>query len=146
MRIQPIGPVTAYRTFQVSRPLSSHWRRATCEEVQCSNFLNGWRTYIDVTTDLGKEQADYIRRHSGRSFTEETATDGRTAFTFAAGQACFAADGHRTPLEREGIYIARGGDWRGNPTGEKRVHARPADWVEEFAEHQDWLTTLKERG
>lgn len=136
-RVQPAGPAVAYRTFQVSRPLTTHFRKATCAEVGCDAWCNGWITRVQ-----NPEQADYIRRHSGRTF-EETELG---VFWFAAGQTCFGADGHRAPLEREAIYIARGGDHRGNPTGERRVHATPADWVDEFSEHQDWLKTLQERG
>lgn len=136
-RIPPAGPVSAYKTFQISRPLGTHFRKATCEEVNCDYWRDGWITRVD-----DEERRTYIRRHSGRKF-EETAPG---VFRFAPGQMCFSADAHRVPLEREGIYVARAGDHRGNPTGEKRVHTRPADWVEEFAEHQDWLKTLQERG
>lgn len=136
-RIQPAMPVTAYRTFGIAKPLATHWRKATCEEADCAAYRNGW-----ITRAQNPEQADYIKRHSGRSFIE-TAPG---VFQFRRGQICFAAADHVVPLEREGIYVARDGDWRGNPTGRKRVHARPADWVDEFAEHQDRLKTLQERG
>lgn len=136
-RIQPAMPVHAYRTFGISKPLATHWRPATCEEVQCEAFVNGW-----ITRAQTDEQAAYIKRHSGRSFIETA----KNVFQFKPGQTCFAAADHKVPLEREGIYVARGGDWRGNPTGERRVHARPADWVEEFAEHQDMLADRVRRG
>jgi len=162
-RIPPPLPVTAYRTFQIARPVATHFRKATCEEVNCDAWRKGWVSHFNVLTDLGREQANYVRRSSGRKFVEMSYAEYRQtyvtrakysggradtdrSFVFAAGQTCFAADTHRTPLEREGIYIARDGDYRGNPTGTRRVHVRPADWVDEFAEHQDWLKTLQERG
>lgn len=136
-RIQPPMPSAAYQTFQVTAPLATHFRPATCEEVDCPNYLNGWMTRAQT-----QEQADYIRRHSGRSFEERESN----VFVFAAGQTCFGASHHRIRLEREEHYIVRDGDWRGNPTGNKRVHTRADHWVEQFAEHQDWLRTLQERG
>lgn len=136
-RIQPAGKVTDYRTFQIARPLATHWRSASCEETDCEAYLNGW-----VTRAATEEQADYIRRHSGRTFV----VVGPNTFKFAPGQTCFAAADHRVPLEREGIYVARDGDWRGNPTGRSRTHVRPADWVDEFAEHQDRLADLRKKG
>jgi len=136
-RIPPPLPVTAYRTFQIARPVATHFRKATCGEVNCDAWRHGWITRAQTT-----EQADYVRRHSGRTFEEIEAN----TFRFDPGQTCFAADTHRAPLEREGIYVARDGDYRGNPTGARRVHVRPADWVDEFAEHQDWLKTIQERG
>lgn len=136
-RIQPAMPVSAYRTFAVTAPLATHFRKATCEEAECPAYLHGW-----VTRVQNSEQADYIRRHSGRSF-EETEPG---VFVFKPGQVCFGAADHRVRLEREEHYLVRSGDWRGNPDGQIRKHTNSAHWVEEFAEHQDWLKTLKERG
>lgn len=136
-RIQPAAPVQAYRTFAVTAPLATHFRRATCEDVGCGAFMHGW-----ITRAQTSEQADYIRRHSGRTFEEREPG----VFVFAAGQTCFAADSHRTRLEREEHYIVRDGDWRGNPTGNIRKHTTSDHWVEEFAEHQDFLNAIKERG
>ncbi len=48
---------------------------------------------IDESTDLGREQAAYIRQRSGRSFREmRTAVgpDALTVFRFDSGQRCFA--------------------------------------------------------
>lgn len=136
-RIPPPAPVTGYRTFGVTAPLSSHFRSATCEEVDCDAFRNGWVTRAQTT-----EQSDYIRRRSGRSFEEREPG----VFVFKSGQVCFGASHHRVRLERDEFYIVRDGDWRGNPTGNVRRHTRSTYWVEEFSEHQDWLKTLKERG
>ncbi len=70
-----------------------------------------------------------------------------SALYFAAGQTCFAAADHQVALERNEIYVARAGDWRGNPEpGNIRRHSRAEHWVEEFAEHQDWPKSIKERG
>lgn len=146
-RIEPkMGPAS-YRTFEVAQPITTHYRQATCAEVRCLAYESGWQSGIDESTDLGQRQAHYIRKQSGRSFTESRSEVGITVFVFEPGQRCFASDTHRVPLERPALYVVREGDWRGNPREiEPRVHARAADWVDEFANHQDRLATEIDRG
>lgn len=136
-RITPAVPVQAMKTYQILAPKDSHWRKASCEEFGCKAYTNGWRSQIDETTDLGKRQAHYIRKQSGRKFTEESTSPGMTVFTFEAGQSCFGQ--HEVPIGRPEIFLVRDGDWRGNPTGQVRTHKRPEDWVEDFAIHQNRL-------
>jgi len=133
-RVQPVLPVTAYKTYTIASPLLTHFREGTCEEAGCLAHQHGWTTSIDESTELGRRQAHYIRKVSGRSFTEQR-IEGLTAFSFPAGQRCFAT--HKVSLERPEIYLVRGGDWRANPTGERRIHTRAELWVEDFADHQD---------
>jgi hypothetical protein len=140
-RITPNGPVQAYKTYAVTSPLGSHFREATCAEVDCDASGYGWVTVIDVATDLGRQQAGYIRNHSGRSFTV-TEVGTLVTFTFPAGQKCFQT--HRVALDREPICSVRGGDWRA-VTSPARV-LRTDDWIDDFANHQDRLKTRIERG
>lgn len=141
-------------------------RDLTCEEAGCEMWRAGWLTIIDERdfadvieplegaiagpadvrrlremTDLRQKQAYYIRRLSGRSFIESRdPLTGHTVFDFAPGQSCFDRHKpHRHPVrvDRPEIYRVVGGDHRGNPTGEHRVHAEPEHWVEDFAEHQE---------
>lgn len=133
-----------YQTYQVTAPQSTHWRQATCEEVRCVHGEKGWKTVIDESSSLGQMQAHYIRKESGRKFTEERQADGLTAFTFASGQPCFKR--HKTKIDRQENFLVRGGDARGNPLGHVRRHTRPELWVEDFSEHQDRLRSAIERG
>lgn len=145
-RFGPALPVTAVKTYQVLIPKETHFRPATCAEMNCPNYEHGWRTLIDESADLGQGQAHYIRKQSGRKFVEERQPDGLTAFTFEAGQRCFTQ--HRTRIEdRPEIYLVRDGDWRGNPRGTTpRRHANPGDWVDDFANHQSALADRLARG
>lgn len=138
-------PVTATKTYTLSAPPATHWRKATCSEVQCPAYLNGFRTTVDETSPLGQFQADYIRKTSGRAFVEHRDEAGMTVFTFEAGQRCFASDNHQVPLEREPNYLVRGGDWRAS-TGLIRRHANGDDWVDDFGEHQEHIADLHQRG
>lgn len=145
-RIAPSAPAGAYKTYQILAPAQTHYRPGTCVEVRCEAYLGGWRTVVDETTDLGQKQAHYIRHDRTRRHVEEQLLDGRTSFWFGPGQVCFRAGEHRVRLDRPEIYVVRGGDWRGNPGGQRRQHANAADWVDDFAEHQDRLKTAVEKG
>lgn len=144
-RLDPQLPVGSMKTYQVVAPRSTHFREATCAEMNCPNYMHGWMTEIDESSELGQSQAYYIRNSSGRHFTENrNVRPGLTVFTFEAGQKCFST--HQTRLEKPEIFLVKGGDWRGNPTGMRRQHANADDWVEDFAEHQDKLATRLNQG
>lgn len=151
---QPLLGPEAYRTFSMRAPLETHWRVATCTEVQCPREEFGWQTAILEGDEFGDRQAHYIRKLSGRKFTESRREDGYTVFSFEAGQRCFetvirggkVVNGHPKRVERPELFIVRGGDWRGNPREEAPVVRRPEDWVDEFANHQNKLADLAQRG
>lgn len=146
-RITPKLPADKYKTYQIQKPLETHWRQGTCAEKQCRGFMEGWVTRIDESTDLGQGQAFYIRKQSGRSFKEHRDELGLTVFVFEPGQRCFRpAKDHMIQVGRPELYVVRGGDWRGNPRRERRRHANAADWVDDFAEHQDKLATRLQQG
>lgn len=138
LRIQ--SPLQAHqvKSYQVS----SKRRPASCQEAGCAHYLMGWRTIVPADSP----QAYYIRSGSGRKFTEELQPGGLVEFTFEAGQQCFSSSTHTVPEEGNERYVERGGDWRGNPRGEVRVHRNADDWVDSFANHQDKLATRLEQG
>lgn len=138
-------PVRAMQTFAISAPKSTHTRKATCEEVECPQYLRGWTMKVDLGTDLGQKQAYYIKHHSGRSYKVADQRDGLVTLEFRGGQDCFRE--HRVPTGRPERFLVKGGDHRGNPLNTKtRVHTKPEFWVEEFAENQDRLKTAIEKG
>jgi hypothetical protein len=146
-RIEPQMPAEAYKTYAIVAPRSTHWVDATCAEVDCAHYLQGWQSVIDEATELGQRQAHYIRKESGRAFRERRREDGLTVFFFEAGQACFDAQRHQRRLDRPELYIVRDGDHRGNPRGTPlRQHVKAADWVEDFAEHQAALADEHAKG
>ena len=141
MRAEPALPPGAYKSFTILAPIATHFRPATCQEVRCQQYEHGWAS----TFETDGWQAHYVRRESGRKYIEETLPGGLTRFTFEAGQRCFGSADHRLRLEREEIYIARAGDWRGTD-GDVYRHDGSANWVDDFATLQDrWARTV-ERG
>lgn len=137
-RVTPALDVNAYDTYAIRMPKATHQRKATCEEVECDAWANGWKT---IVATAGPE-AQYIRAKSERAFTE-TAVDGLTTFTFPAGQRCFASDKHTVLLERDPVFLKKRGDWR---SGAALRTLEPAQWVDEFAGNQERLKAIHERG
>jgi hypothetical protein len=142
-RPQPLMDASAYKSYEIRSPLSTHFRPATCAEVNCLHYLNGWRVRVEaLTPDLL-----HTARNSGRTYTEQSIAEGETYLVFAPGQPCFKVSQHRARLDRPPLYIVRDGDYRGNPRGTKaRQHLRPENWVEDFAEHQQKLADEIEKG
>lgn len=136
-------PAHLMRTFQIDQPLDSHYRRATCAEVECSAQANGWIMGFDLDDRDKAASARWIRDHSGRTFTAALAGR-KLTLTFAAGQTCFAK--HRVPLEREPFYVVRGGDFRGNPTRYRYRHANADDFVDQWDNDLSKINAVKERG
>ncbi len=142
-RIVPELGAEVFKTYELAAPVATHWRPATCAEADCAAYLRGWATAVPADSS----QAYYIRADSGRRFTETYPGPGQVRFEFEAGQACFKSDTHQVPLEREPLYLVRGGDWRGDPLGLGTTrHARPADWVDDFGTHQERIADTRERG
>lgn len=138
-RSQQSAPAHMMKTFQVVNPLPSHFRVATCEEVGCKAFLNGFDVLIlDETDPIWIMRMEYFRNklpeRCDRRYRERRDEHGTLIFHFDAGQQCFKHEQHRAPLDRPPLYIARGGDHRGNPTGEVRVHTRGDLFAEDLSE------------
>lgn len=141
-RIQPEGRVGDYRTFQITSPVSTHWRPATCADVNCPHYTGGWRVRVE---GLDAKML-HAAKTSGRKFTELHVAEGENWLVFEAGQSCFRASQHRKLLDRQELFIVRDGDWRGNPTGNVRKHTRPEFWIEDMQENQGRLAEFHQRG
>lgn len=141
-RITPRLPVQVMQTYAIAAPVPTHFREATCREVECPHFERGWATYVDENTELGQRQADYIRRHSGRRFKESREKEGVTTFTFPQGQTCFRP--HQVRIDRPEIFSVSGGDFRGRTTEPRILPAH--GWVEHMQENFDRLQTISEKG
>lgn len=161
-RVTPAVPAAAMKTYSLLAPIETHRRPASCEDADCQHWREGWATGLDETDPDQQGNATYIRGMAGRRFTEHKGSrvpsiDGAgqttlviddagplTVFLFEPGQKCFRT--HSISLEREPLYVVRGGDHRGNPTGERRVHANGEDWVDDLATNLDANRQLRENG
>lgn len=126
-RPKPGLPAEMMKTHAIIAPMSTHWRRASCEEVQCEAYLKGW----GVPTKGLDEQDIALLRGCGRKFSEIEIKDGETHFWFEPGQSCLRASTHRTRLDKPEIFVVRDGDWRGNPRGTDPMIMSGADaWAD----------------
>ncbi len=141
-RIAPAGPVQGYRTFQILAPTSTHRRKATCAEVACAQYTRGWQVRVEGLTPELLNAA----KTSGRKFTELHVSEEENWLVFEAGQICFGSAHHTVPLDKQEVFIARDGDFRGNPTGNVRKHTRPEFWIEEMGENLSQVRAAQERG
>lgn len=150
--LRPALPPQALQTFEIAEPLPTHWRPASCAEVECEAHAHGWRTAIDLGTDLGVRQARYIRDKAGRHFTHEFSGDGKMiTFTFPAGQTCFTP--HRVPVGRPALFVVRRGGHRDSNSGRPiralpgvRVFDRPDQWADDLHEATDRVVAARQRG
>ena len=146
-RIEPAFPAHAYKTYAFARPLKTHWHKASCEDVDCTAYLNGWVTRIDESTELGRAQAHYLRHDRSRSHAEQKTPDGITEFMFGPGQRCFKSADHKLPIGRDPVFLVKGGDYRGNPRNTPtRICRNAGQWIEDFDEHQHLLLDAIQRG
>lgn len=146
-RIEPTLPAHTFKTYGMSMPLRTHWRPATCEEADCQAYRNGWASTFDTATDLGLRQYEYCKADRTRSFHMQRVELTLVKFVYKPGNRCFQSDTHRVPLGRPARFYVAGGDWRGNPRATPvQVHRGAADWVDDFANHQDKIATAIGRG
>lgn len=128
--------------YSLKAPTATHRRQVNCADGGCQSYTYGWRMRIDEKTDLGRDQAIYIRVSSGRSFTEERDETGLTVFTFEPGQRDFKPEEdhyHSVRLEREPFYLVRGG-------GSVLQHTTGEDWVDDMETNLDGIRKIAERG
>jgi len=119
------------RRYRISAPLDTHFRQATCAEVDCPQYLMGWKLRYDTLT----EQQRYDVDHCGRRFVIE---DGFAVFE--AGQTCFAYRRHRTRLDIPEHFLVREG------RGGVLTHASAEDWTDDLHTHTDKVSEQKQRG
>lgn len=141
-RIVPqVGPEN-YKTYQIARPKATHTRPATCAEVECKPYQNGWVTRVPRGSEA--EQIFLSLDRKRFPYKEMEGTRSERAFLFPPGVRCFKADTHVVPVDRPALYVVKGGDWRGNPRGDVRRHTQPMHWVEDMQEHLDQVRKDRE--
>lgn len=122
-------------TYGLRAPVQTHFRPATCAEIGCSAYLNGWKTILPVGSDLIG-----VLKNSGRKYVQVPSEEGGLAeFHFEPGQPCFKADTHVISLEREPIYLVRRG-------GQTQQHRYASDWVDDSAIYLDKVRDEIEKG
>lgn len=107
-RPEPALPVSAMQTHLIAAPWATHWRPASCEEVGCLNFHNGWMIAITGLDDGDMWQLE----HCGRRYRRAEVEGHGPVYVYEPGQPCFLASQHRLRLDRPELFVVRRGDWR----------------------------------
>lgn len=162
-RVVPRVAAAVMTTYSLKAPLATHYRRASCVEVECPDYVNGWASGFNEAEPDEMAAAEYVRTKSGRRFTTHRghrvdSLDGAgqkllviddvgplTIFAFEPGQVCFRAASHHLSLEREPFYVVRGG-LPYAPHGSARQHADAEDWIDDLATNLDANRQLRENG
>lgn len=139
-RLEPMMPVGGTQTYQILAPRATHWRPASCQEIGCHAWTSGWLTKVLAGS---RDEAILREFRAGMWSRVERGPDGFMHYYFAAGTRCLGASRHRMRIDRPELFVRRDGDWRwlGEPT-----QYTPADWVDHFANHQDKIATIVNRG
>lgn len=142
-RPAPKGPQAAYQTFRARQPLQTHFRRATCAEVDCARFVNGFRIPTVPGTPLGDRQA-YLIRESGARHVTVRQPGGVVDYVFPPGTMCF--ERHFRSLFREPLTAITRGDHRTPRAARAPRVMAAAEWLDRFRAHQDKIATEVQRG
>lgn len=111
------------QNFRIALPPKTHRIAATCAEVDCDHYLNGWQTRVAVNSP----QEIYIRKKSGRRWRLRETGESFLTFEFEAGQRCF----------REHDRLSGRPPWYIYETAHGKQMHRPEDWMEHAHEEID---------
>jgi hypothetical protein len=91
--------------WRIETPRSSHYRTASCAEVNCVSYYLGFQVLL--TLDGTQDYLMVEIRQSKMEYTEEQIGGGLIRFVFSPGQECFEgqAGEHKTNLERDPIFL-----------------------------------------
>jgi len=147
-RLAPDAGPEHFKTYKMSAPTRTHFRRGTCEEVGCLEMKSGFVMTIDFSTELGQRQLHYLTKEDkDRSPIIQRTGKYEVKLIYRPGTPCMNRASHRVRLDREPYYLVCGGDWRGNPRQIRTVgHVRVEDWVDDFGNHQLGIAERAQRG
>ncbi|MEU1554310.1 hypothetical protein ABZ517_16525 [Streptomyces scabiei] len=132
----PFNPAD-YQRYSIKAPLGTHFRPATCQEVDCPQYRNGWRTRLEV---LNPRDRHYVLKESGRRYRLQEVAEGETYAVFEPGQQCFQVSRHRARVHRPEAYSVADGRRL------LRSHTKPEFWIEDLHEYSDKYQQLKKKG
>lgn len=139
-RLRPKLPTGSYTTYSIRQPLNTHFRIATCEEVDCWAWRNGWRIRVEGTLPADLHAA----QHSGRAWRHVRVDATESYLVYEAGQRCFTT--HRVNLDRPAFFLMGRGDYRSFNPRQAKLYTDEDEWVETFSCHLDELHERLNKG
>lgn len=138
---QPKSPFQ-FKTHAVRSPIATHYRKATCAEVNCTAHRDGWAFHKETLSP----EFLYVATKSGRKFREVHIAPGQTYLVYEPGQTCFEFRSHVLPLDRPELYYVGRGDSRVFNPNKARQHVNAVDFMDDFASHLDRMHRHITRG
>lgn len=117
--------------YRILNPTESHFRPASCAEVNCEHYLNGWGVRINA---LPPEDV-HAARTSGRRYKEVRVAEGETWLVFEPGQPCFKEKTHRANIGRTPLYVVDTPSDNGR--ARRRIHTSNDSWADDLHSHMD---------
>lgn len=152
-RLCPDLPPENFRTYEMRLPPATHLIPASCDDTDCEAWRGGFALTVDTSTELGRQQHDYLSGDKTRSFHVQKVSEHLVKFVYKPGSECFSVvevggvrARHSIPSGRPPVFIARGGDFRGNPRGDRRTHTRAEFWIEDMEENLGTVRDIQQRG
>jgi hypothetical protein len=136
------GLYTRYKNYALRAPAKTHTRQATCAEVECRAYVNGWTL---VKEELTAELL-HIATHSGRRYREVDIESGKTLLVFEPGQICFGFKTHRVTMDRPAFFYAGQGRHDVFSIRNARQYDKPEQWMDDMHCDSDKATNRLERG
>jgi hypothetical protein len=152
MGLEPGLPPEQRTTWEMARPLSTHWRTVTCELAaqvgMCDHYTDGFALEFNpADPELADHRAGL--RAAGYRWTEVPGQNqpGFIRFVFPPEQNCLASrrQSHLIPRERTPLLRVFHGDWRAHGATD-RVHTRNEDFAEDLWTHVNTLQTKYQEG
>lgn len=134
-----VGNPRRFKTHAIRAPLATHFRIASCAEIECTAYREGWNYHKQTMSDIQL----YTVTHSGRRWREMNIAPGFTYIIFEPGQRCFET--HRVSVGRPEFFFIGRGDSRVFQTN-KATQYKPNDFVDEWANHLDKIAKRIMRG
>lgn len=148
-------PAGLRKTFHYLTPSDTHYRIVDCataaEAGLCRHYAAGFLVPVDVVNkeeQVARFKSQGYRFWEGDAPVQEGHPNGMRVFFFPPGQRCLPSreNPHRVSLDRPPTLLVVGGDWRGNPRNEGRVHSNLDDFVDDLRTNVDKLNTEIEKG
>lgn len=134
-QLGPRMPPGYYKNYRIASPVETHYRRATCQEINCEAYRDGWTMHKEKLLPA----LLYAATHSGRKFKEVSVSAGQTYLVFEPGQTCFRAPEHKISLERPEWYFVGRGLYTVFNTRAAKQHTKPEFWIEDMSEHLETI-------
>lgn len=136
-----------YSDYRITQRVKENFRPATCAEVECSAFRNGWKTIVPAGV---ADQVRVVARDTGRAYIEQRSAAGLVEFSFQPGQEGFKGGEHDHTIRVDSIqrfakqrFVKQQGVQ--HATGAPQPLSAQS-WVDDFGENQERLAAEQRKG